>query len=996
MGDAIEFIEAVFGTLPQLPVPPWLLKAVVLALVVGLLVAAACWVLGKVADAWKTVQELAPRFSESERRRARRRRHFTEHLQNELQRLDNLESWQDFRFTDLEAEVEAEGRRGAFPGVFRFRGSRGLRRERSLSRALRQSRERLILIEGDPGSGKSVALRHVVRRLASSALRGRSPDSLVPLYINLKDFDTPFEDVSHDAVEKFVLRYLNRVARHDIDEFLEQEFRTGIERGTWFFFFDSFDEIPAILSAVEPDRVVQKFADALADFFAGLNRCRGVVATRAFRGPSTLPWARFRIMRLSARRQRQLIHNADLTSPVREALESGLYVSSSDIRAMSSNPMFLGLLCEHMKANPAFPQHSHNVFDSYFMRRLSRDRERVERRFELEPAQLTEAAEVVAFAMTASASIGLSPTRAQLHRALRQLDLDNELMDARLDALEYLKLARSEAESLYGGVRPFTFAHRRFQEYFATLYLMRNTSRIPPLVLLSDGRWRETAVVLFQTQSSAAAAPLVDAAAAVLGADVSPGRKLHVLGILQDGFSGRAHELADGVRELCQRVVMEIKGTNALIDEKLAVEHAGVIPTPSLEELINSSFDSGSRWLQESAFQQLARLVSISTRIHDHVAALMTQLLFAGRLRSERYAVQAQLQRIAANTPLMRVFRLFLAIQPIDLALHLLLFGSGAFVLTQAGISWIALMTTLTLVALVLAISRALLVNGHQPGAAAGMRCFVVATWMLIMMFAGDELVKRRRSDEILIVAFGAVPLLLWAPLAASAASRYARYVTPLTWPFLPLFELVSGFRALREHWRGFLGLAGFLVAFVWISESDILRTLIPQGVRNWTFGTIAGLYVVLMLAMSWSACRLFLEFLASRWTIYSMRSPISTEKLKSLIGRWQGSKTRAVLLDHVRRHGLIAPEDAAVAYMRTLALELDVTVHRQRSRDPNDPPESLDRVQRVMWYTIAWVIRNVFRYKESFPVKVEPGLLEYRDEAFRLHEQLAAASHRM
>ena len=39
----------------------------------------------------------------------RQRKIFARHLELELERLDNEEEWSDQHFTDLEAEVEAEG-----------------------------------------------------------------------------------------------------------------------------------------------------------------------------------------------------------------------------------------------------------------------------------------------------------------------------------------------------------------------------------------------------------------------------------------------------------------------------------------------------------------------------------------------------------------------------------------------------------------------------------------------------------------------------------------------------------------------------------------------------------------------------------------------------------------------------------------------------------------------------------------------------------------------
>ena len=355
-----------------------------------------------------------------------------------------------------------------------------------------------------------------------------------------------------------------------------------------------------MLSAIEPNRTVHRIADALSAFMGGMNQCRCVVATRFFRAPATLSWPRFRILRLSPQRQRRLIVGADLVPTLRMHLLSALPTSSSDIRAMSSNPLFLGLLCEHMKETRAFPQHSHTVFESYCARRFSQDRDRVIRRFQLTPADLMETAETVAFVMIASPAIGLSPTRAQLSTALTEQAVPEPPdLFRRLDALEYLKLARSEAESVYGAERPFTFSHRRFQEYFATLFVLRDIRRVPAKTLLTDGRWRETAVVTLQTQPRETIEALVHTAldclrlqlSRVVHSGTGPANSyvtgLHILGILQDGFAGRAHELPPGLRVLANDLITAIAGRGTLTDEKRAVEHAGIIPSDALEERIH-------------------------------------------------------------------------------------------------------------------------------------------------------------------------------------------------------------------------------------------------------------------------------------------------------------------------------------------------------------------------------------------------------------------------
>jgi hypothetical protein len=430
--------------------------------------------------------------------------------------LKTLEAWSDNRFAELEAEVEVEGGRTLF-GYFKM-GNNGvttIRKEKSLSNALEKSTERLILVEGEPGSGKSVALRHLTQTMARRASDSKNVKSLIPLYVNLKQLrHTPDQKIDQNLIEEFIHKSLNRINDRDIEDFLSEEFRQGIEDVTWLFLFDSFDEIPDVLSSTESDNVIRDYAEAISDFLHGMNNCRGIVASREYKGPRFLGWPKFRILPLALDRKVQLIKRTGLSINSRSIIVDGISQPATDFKSLTGNPMFLNLLCEYMRKSeaPEFPKHTHNVFNDYVWKRLTRDEERLKQRFSKTPAEIRVAAERLAYCMTADTGIGLSPTLEQLLESTKRqgLDLEHDFTTY-ISAIEYLKLARIEP-SLLDGHRYFTFAHRRFQEYFATAIVMREPSRINLHALLSDARWRETAVVILQTQSSEQILPMFEEA----------------------------------------------------------------------------------------------------------------------------------------------------------------------------------------------------------------------------------------------------------------------------------------------------------------------------------------------------------------------------------------------------------------------------------------------------------------------------------------------------
>jgi len=96
--------------------PLWLTRIFAWVVLLGVLLCAFwgfLYVLSKIKEL--AAEFVPPRLSRETRRRLARRRRFVEHLENEVRRLNSEQLWSDYRFTELEAEVEAEGHRRALP-----------------------------------------------------------------------------------------------------------------------------------------------------------------------------------------------------------------------------------------------------------------------------------------------------------------------------------------------------------------------------------------------------------------------------------------------------------------------------------------------------------------------------------------------------------------------------------------------------------------------------------------------------------------------------------------------------------------------------------------------------------------------------------------------------------------------------------------------------------------------------------------------------------------
>ena len=662
---------------------------------------------GTAATVWMLVLSLKSSSASSQstkeqavasRRRADQRARFAGRMAGEVDRVSDLEDWQDERFAELEAEVEMYGR--SRRGILRRRRRETIRRVPSLSVALEKSDDRVTLLEGEPGSGKSVALRHVAIRMATNVKNHPSERGVIPIYLNLKEF-RPADEVDASSVRDFIISSINRLNNQRVEIFLDQEFDRGLEEGTWLFLFDSFDEIPAVLGTVEADEVIESYAAALYDFVTGMSDCRGIIGTREFRGPKRISWPRFRILRLTDEQRHDLIEKLGLPREVELQLFSGLETADPSIRQLRDNPLFLALLCSYLGSEMQFPTSSHVVFENYVGRRFHDDTVRLANRFALTAESVRLVAEQAAYCMAAQPGLGLSPTRDALLEGMRRAGFVVEIeTSTALDALEYLRLARAEGGA---GNHPdsFTFAHRRFQEYFATCLVMGDNTRVDPVSLLTNGRWRETAATLFQTQDETSIQPLlihaqrllVDMMATIGISDAPqdsedhvpvqvepsdlaeqastepfnwPTGSLHLLGLLQDGLPSGDRRRAPAVEALAGRLLTSAINRGQLHDRRWGVELCLAAGPETAHDIMRAAFKSSSAWLREAAYAQAGRLDEVPTDLRPQIRSALAELAAGGRLRQQRLAVEAQLRRLPNSQPEQLLARTFLFTPLID------------------------------------------------------------------------------------------------------------------------------------------------------------------------------------------------------------------------------------------------------------------------------------------------------------------------------------------
>ncbi len=101
------------------------------------------------------------------------------------------------------------------------------------------------------------------------------------------------------------------------------------------------------------------------------------------------------------------------------------------------------------------------------------------------------------------------------------------------------------------------------------------------------------------------------------------------------------------------------------------MEVAGIVPTPILLWLLRSSFSQRSIWLGEVAYRQAARLKEMPKDVAAYIRYALCNLMFSGRLRRERHAIYAHLQRLPHSSDFISVARFLLWIPFVNFVLHI-------------------------------------------------------------------------------------------------------------------------------------------------------------------------------------------------------------------------------------------------------------------------------------------------------------------------------------
>jgi len=635
-----------------LSLPSWTINTILIVVLLSIIITAFKIIHGAVYSIKNYLQ--SKMHDENDKKFIKLKNNFVENLVYRIDRLNKDDNWSELFYTNLDAEIEVDSSidvdinaldslmiwaKSFYYLIFKLIGfSSTSKIKKNLVKAIFKSSSHAFLVLGDPGSGKTISLRHLFFEKARICLRSGNRNAEIPIYLNLKHLDIDPEQISPSEIRKWIIKWLIKGQDRTINEFVAKHFDELIKLGGFFYIYDSFDEIPSVLDAHEEDDVIEKYAKALDDFIHS-NPCRGLVSSRPYRSPSTFVGQRMTILQLSNSRIKEAINkylleeNAKIADLIWNQLEL-----REDLLFLARYPFYLALIVEYSKHDEKLPEKQYDLFEHFVINRANLDKSRLEH-FGLKPSDLLNDASMLAFALFNKAS-SLEATSDEIFNILHnydpmglnhiKIDWTKEKIISLIEALCYSKLGRKSHD------QAFSFVHRRFHEYFCARYISQYPDRAPISKISEDDRWREVLVLLCEVLGRERLDDIFNYVRKNLALKTNQEDNFktgEIVRFIKDGFRSRIADVPDDIRLQCTQYVVQQFNSKNLLEIKRATELISLVDDKSIYHLLESILKSDSSWLRETALRScnilgfIPNSLKLAVRKHLYSKYLDLQLL---------------------------------------------------------------------------------------------------------------------------------------------------------------------------------------------------------------------------------------------------------------------------------------------------------------------------------------------------------------------------------
>jgi hypothetical protein len=517
-------------------------------------------------------------------------------LRDEINRVDRETNWSASYFTPLDAEVELQTKTGKKKIVA------------DLLTALKDSDERLILVLGEPGGGKSVALRKL-----SLDLLGIEKD-MIPIYINLKEWLpnrkwTESKPPTQDEIKGFILRKLkssDRITRDFFDEYFDILY----ENGYLFFIFDSFDELPAILGTKHDSKLIDQISFEFQKFLKGARqeRSKGILASREFRKPTNSfdAKATFLIRPFS---EIKVVETFQRLKKINEKTVKQLFKECSFLEGHLRNPFTTSLLAEFVSKQNRLPNNIAEVYKQFILDTLNISCKEQLENYNLNSSELYDF--MIAMGKTLFENGELEIEIKTLRETLK-----TENFEEKIQILKFARLIREGQ----GNKSLLSFSHRRFCEFFAVESLLQQQNLDKKLLtdIPTDSLWRDTLVLYCAVAPFENAKKIANFCWRTLDdyQTLVNRNAIHTLRFMVDAFRGRKECLEDFEKDLSQFILDNIDKNN-FFKTKYVVEGIALLDNEDMNEAGIKAFRLGNLLIDGIIMRNSRYINSITNKLED-------------------------------------------------------------------------------------------------------------------------------------------------------------------------------------------------------------------------------------------------------------------------------------------------------------------------------------------------------------------------------------------
>ena len=519
-------------------------------------------------------------------------------MKDRIGTIDRETNWSPEYYVPLDAEVietEASVRVG---------------RVGDLQKAIRRDKtSRFFLLLGDPGAGKSVALR----KLCLSMLDEVPTGGRLPIYLNLREWHVREKwTVEHlptvADLQNFIEDSLRNFSDVHFEHFIKDYFARMAEDGRLFYIFDSFDEIASVLDQDEQSPLVDALSDVFHRFLSGAHASRGIIASRLFRQPTAKLAApkRLEIRPLSdVKIARLLEDNGGMSTE----LIRRIFKERTDLIPVLRNPFSASLLALWLRDHRGdLPQSKALLFEHHITSSLARSADYMARNQIGSDEAIATSIEIAALAYEQE-SFGLEIPLSAIEHGVQGVGRGKAVAEL----LCYSRLMRKIPAP---DVR-YAFVHRRFAEYFVALAMLNGRLVIDEQEIPKDSRWRDAFVLFVEIAPDDRAVAIaeycvgivcpVDQAMSLEDKAGFPAllsiEAIHCLRFLVDAFGNSDRLSVEQVGRLDERIMRLVENTARPLQAKLALEAICLLAKPRIERGIVKAFLTKMPWLVESALR---------------------------------------------------------------------------------------------------------------------------------------------------------------------------------------------------------------------------------------------------------------------------------------------------------------------------------------------------------------------------------------------------------